>query len=300
MNIKDLYWILATGHLRLPYWSILMIIVVFFVVFLVLLATWKLQNKYKRQNTLANNRLKKSQDEKSAIVFNLKAKEEKIVQLSETITSINKKLSGKETLIKSLNKKISALQDVVDNNITQHQAYESEKSELLLEIEAKEKQLAKLNDTITLANESIQRGEEEKCELMKRFNSTQEILSQKIKLIEILEEKFNQEKCQYKELEKSKKLKDKELDELRKTLQEQINTYKSEIKNLNSKLERRDEKIAKLNDSLTQINKELQTVLDEKSQIEITLEDIQKKQMEKEENMHTDKSQNIIEKIAKW
>ena len=136
MNIKDLYWILATGHLRLPYWSILMIIVIFFVVFLVLLATWELQNKYKRQNTLANNRLKKSQDEKSAIVFNLKAKEEKIVQLSETITSINKKLSGKETLNKSLNKKISALQDVVDNKITQHQAYESEKSELLLASES--------------------------------------------------------------------------------------------------------------------------------------------------------------------
>jgi predicted nucleic acid-binding Zn-ribbon protein len=65
-------------------------------------------------------------------------------------------------------------------------------------------------------------------------------------------------------------------------------------------LGRRDEKIAKLNDSLTQANKELQTVRDEKSQLEITLEDIQKKQMEKEENMHTGKSQNIIEKIAKW
>jgi hypothetical protein len=44
----------------------------------------------------------------------------------------------------------------------------------------------------------------------------------------------------------------------------------------------------------------LQSVRDEKSQIEITLEDIQKMQMEKKENMNIDKSQNIIEKIAKW
>ena len=38
----------------------------------------------------------------------------------------------------------------------------------------------------------------------------------------------------------------------------------------------------------------------EKMQLEKTLENIQKEQMKKQQVMHLDKSQNIIEKFAKW
>lgn len=148
---------------------------------------------------------------------------------------------------------------------------------------------------MALANENIQRDEEEKKILQNQIESTREILYQKNKLIDVLQEKYNQAISQKRELEYSKKTLEKDVDDLRKKRQLLINIHESEIKKLSLKSERRGKEIEKLNDSLTQINRELQTVQNEKSQIAKTLENFKK-----EQDMHLNKNQNIIEKFAKW
>ena len=295
MNINDLYQILTTGHMRLPYWFIAITIFAFFILSLVLLVAWMQKKKISRLYASTNAKLKKTKLEISVIASKLSSKEEEIVSLNESKSAINKKLVDKKKQIKTLDENILILQDSLDKKTKQYHSCESEKVKLMSKLKAKEEESTKLKDSMALANENIQRDEEEKNLLQKRIESTREILSQKIKLIDVLEEKYNQAISQNRELEYSKKTLEKEVDDLRKKRQLLINIHESEIKKLNLKSERRGKDIEKLNDSLTQINRKLQAIQNEKSQIEKTLENIQKKQ-----DMHLDKNQNIIEKFAKW
>lgn len=211
-----------------------------------------------------------------------------------------KKLVEKEKQIKTLDKNILILQDSLDEKTKQYHSCESEKVKLITMLKTKEEESAKLKDSIALANENIQRDKEEKKLLQKQIESTREILYQKNKMIDVLEEKYNQAISQKRELEYSKKTLEKDVDDLRKKRQLLINIHESEIKKLSLKSESRGKEIEKLNDSLSQINRELLTVQNEKSQIVKTLENFQKEQMGKEQDMHLDKNQNIIEKFAKW
>lgn len=284
MNINDLYQILTTGHMRLPYWFIAITLFAFFILSLVLLVVWMQKRKYSRLYASTNAKLKKTKNEISVIASKLNSKEEEIVSLNESKSAIYKKLVEKEKQIKTLDKNILILQDSLDEKTKQYHSCESEKAKLITKLKTKEEELGKLKDSMALANENIQRDEEEKKLLQKQIESTREILYQKNKLIDVLEEKYNQAISQKRELEYSKKTLEKDVDDLRKKRQILINILESEIK-----------EIEKLNDSLTQINRELQTVQNEKSQIAKTLENFQK-----EQDMHLNKNHNIIEKFAKW
>lgn len=295
MNINNLYQILTTGHMRLPYWFIAITLFAFFILSLVLLVVWMQKRKYSRLYASTNAKLKKTKNEISVIASKLNSKEEEIVSLNESKSAIYKKLVEKEKQIKTLDKNILILQDSLDEKTKQYHSCESEKAKLITKLKTKEEELGKLKDSMALANENIQRDEEEKKLLQKQIESTREILYQKNKLIDVLEEKYNQAISQKRELEYSKKTLEKDVDDLRKKRQLLINIHESEIKELSLKSERRGKEIEKLNDSLTQINRELQTVQNKKSQIAKTLENFQK-----EQDMHLNKSQNIIEKFAKW
>lgn len=295
MNINDLYQILTTGHMRLPYWFIAITLFAFFILSLVLLVVWMQKRKYSRLYASTNAKLKKTKIEISVIASKLNSKEEDIVSLNESKSAIYKKLVEKEKQIKTLDKNIIILQDSLDEKTKQYHSCESEKVKLITKLKTKEEESAKLKDSMALANENIQRDEEEKKLLQNQIESTREILYQKNKLIDVLQEKYNQAISQKRELEYSKKTLEKDVDDLRKKRQLLINIHESEIKKLSLKSERRGKEIEKLNDSLTQINRELQTVQNEKSQIAKTLENSQK-----EQDMHLNKNQNIIEKFAKW
>ena len=300
MNINDLYLMLTTGHIRLPYWFIAITIFAFFMLSLVLLVVWMQKRKYNRLYISTNGKLKKAKLEMSGIASKLGQKEEEAVVLNKSKSTINKKLVEKEKEIKTLNESISILQDSLDEKTNKYHSCESEKVKLISKLKAIEEESAKLKKSMALANANIQQDKEEKYLLQKQIESTLEILSQKNKLIDIIEEKYKQAISQNEELELSKKTLEKDVDDLREKRQHLINIHESEIKKLNLKSERRVKEIEQLNDSLSQINRKLKAVLNEKMQLEKTLENIQKEQMEKQQVMHLDKSQNIIEKFAKW
>ncbi len=291
---------LTTGHMRLPYWFIAITILAFFMLSLVLLVVWMQKRKYNRLYVSTNGKLKKAKLEMSGIASKLGKKEEEVVLLKESKSTLSKKLVEKEKQIKTLDESISILQDSLDEKTKQYHSCKSEMVKLMSKLKTKDEESAKLHDSMVLANENIQRGDEEKKLLLKRIESTQEILSQKIKMIDILEEKYNQVISQNREFEDSKKTLEKEIDDLREKRQLQTNIHKSEINELGSILVEKNKEIEKLNDALALINIKLLAIRDEKMQIEKTLENIQKEQMEKEQDMHLDKSQNIIEKFAKW
>lgn len=114
MNINDLYQILTTGHMRLPYWFIAITLFAFFILSLVLLVVWMQKRKYSRLYASTNAKLKKTKIEISVIASKLNSKEEDIVSLNESKSAIYKKLVEKEKQIKTLDKNIIILQDSLD------------------------------------------------------------------------------------------------------------------------------------------------------------------------------------------
>ena len=151
-----------------------------------------------------------------------------------------------------------------------------------------------------MAKQETQKLEKERERLKRQMKDTQDVLNQKIHQLEDIEEKCNQVEYHNQTLENSKKLLEKEINELKAALVEQENSYKSEIRNLNLELGRRNENIEKLNDSLDEMKKILQTVRDEKALVEIKFQEIQKTQIGKGQDEYTDMNKNLIEKIARW
>lgn len=300
MSIKDLYWIFATWHLRLPYWFIALVVVAFIVLFFMFLVMWRKKERYNRLYKTASSYLKKSKEEILYVASMCSSKEEEIVKLKETIEISKKQILDKDGIIRGLNRKKSMHETSLNEKNEQYRICESEKLELLSKLQAKEENISKLNAVITLANEETQKIGKEKEQLESQLKNTQEILNQKINQFDVLEKKCSQAESQNKTLESSKTLLEKEIDELKATIKQPANAYLAEIRNLNLKVGRRDEKIEEMNEALTETQKELQAVRDEKSILEKKLQEIQETLKEKKQNKYMDKNENLVERIARW
>lgn len=272
MSIKDLYWILATYHIRLPYWFIALVLAIFIVLFFVLLVKWK----------------KKKQE--------FCTKEEEIMQLNETISTSKRWIQEKDYIIKDLKRKNSTQEAFLNEKNDQYKIWESEKSDLLSKQQIQEKNIEKLNADLVLATKKIQKIEKEK-NLLK---NTQEDLNKKMSQFNVLEKKYSQTEFQNKTLENSKELLEKEINELKSTIKLQTNISKNEIKKLNLKIERRDKKIEKIKETLDEANKKLQMIQEKESPIEKTSQKINETLKETEQDKHIIKSKNLIERIARW
>ena len=297
MNIERLFVIFTTWNMRLPYWFIAMVIVAFVVLSIILLVMWKKMVRYNRLYNTANNSLKKTMNEILDITLKYNDKEEEIVKLKKVIATNSRE---QDNLIKDLKRKISRQGTSISENIIKLQVRESEKLDLLSKLKAKEENIEQLNKFQTLAKQETQKLEKERERLKRQMKDTQDVLNQKIHQLEDIEEKCNQVEYHNQTLENSKKLLEKEINELKAALVEQENSYKSEIRNLNLELGRRNENIEKLNDSLDEMKKILQTVRDEKALVEIKFQEIQKTQIGKGQDEYTDMNKNLIEKIARW
>lgn len=297
MNIERLFVIFTTWNMRLPYWFIAMVIVAFVVLSIILLVMWKKMVRYNRLYNTANNSLKKTMNEILDITLKYNAKEEEIVKLKKIIATNSRE---QDNLIKDLKRKISRQGTSISENIIKLQVRESEKLDLLSKLKAKEENIEQLNKFQTLAKEETQKLEKERERLKRQMKDTQDVLNQKIHQLEDIEEKCNQVEYHNQTLENSKKLLEKEINELKAALVEQENSYKSEIRNLSLELGRRNENIEKLNDSLDEMKKILQTVRDEKALVEIKFQEIQKTQIGKGQDEYTDMNKNLIEKNARW
>lgn len=285
MSIKDLYWILATWHMRLPYWFIALVVVAFIVLFFMFLVMWRKKERYNRLYKTASSNLKKSKDEILYVTSMCKTQEEKLVQLIED-GELNKELIlEKDRIISDLNRKIEILETSKSESDNKYKISESENLNLLLQLENNKKMTEELKSSITHFQAEIQKIQKEKGKLESQIKKTQGTLTKKNVEMNLLEEKCIK-------IENSKELLAKEYNEYKSKFIAQSNTYKSEIKNLNLKIKRRNEKIEKLHVYLSEINKHLQTIKEEKTLIEKTLQEIQKKR--------TNISDNLIEKIAKW
>lgn len=300
MSIKDLYWILATWHMRLPYWFIALVVVAFIVLFFMFLVMWRKKERYNRLYKTASSSLKKSKDEILYVTSMFSSKEEEIVELKEAIATSKKQIREKDGMIRTLNRKNSVQETSLNERNEQYRICESEKSELLSKLQAKEENIEKLKGAITLANEETQKIGKEKKQLESQLKNTQEILNQNNNKFDVLEKKCSQAESQNKTLESSKTLLEKEIDELKATIKQQANAYLAEIRNLNLKVGRRDEKIEKMNEALTETQKELQAVRDEKSILEKKFQEIQETLKEKKQNKYMDKNENLVERIARW
>ena len=291
MSIRELYLILTTWHIRLPYWFIALVVVAFIVLFFMFLVMWRKKERYNRLYKTASSNLKKSKEEILYVASMCSSKEEEIVKLKETIEISKKQILDKDGIIRGLNRKKSMHETSLNEKNEQYRICESEKLELLSKLQAKEENISKLNGTITLANEETQKIGKEKEQLESQLKNTQEILNQKINQFDVLEKKCSQAESQ---------LLEKEIDELKATIRQQANAYLAEIRNLNLKVGRRDEKIEKMNEALTETQKELQAVRDEKSILEKKLQEIQETLKEKKQNKYMDKNENLVERIARW
>lgn len=300
MSIKDLYWILATWHMRLPYWFIALVVVAFIVLFFMFLVMWRKKERYNRLYKTASSSLKKSKDEILYVTSMCTSKEEEIVELKEAIATSKKQIREKDGMIRTLYRKNSVQETSLNERNEQYRICESEKLELLSKLQAKEENISKLNAVITLTNEETQKIGKEKEQLESQLKNTQEILNQKINQFDVLEKKCSQAESQNKTLESSKTLLEKEIDELKATTKQQANAYLAEIRNLNLKVGRRDEKIEEMNEALTETQKELQAVRDEKTILEKMLQEIQETLKEKKQNKYMDKNENLVERIARW
>lgn len=300
MSIKDLYWILATWHMRLPYWFIALVVVAFIVLFFMFLVMWRKKERYNRLYKTASSCLKKSKDEILYVTSMCTSKEEEIVELKEAIATSKKQIREKDGMIRTLYRKNSVQETSLNERNEQYRICESEKLELLSKLQAKEENISKLNAVITLTNEETQKIGKEKEQLESQLKNTQEILNQKINQFDVLEKKCSQAESQNKTLESSKTLLGKEIDELKATIKQQANAYLAEIRNLNLKVGRRDEKIEEMNEALTETQKELQAVRDEKTILEKMLQEIQETLKEKKQNKYMDKNENLVERIARW
>ena len=297
MNIERLFVIFTTWNMRLPYWFITVVIVAFVVLSIILLVMWKKMVRYNRLYNTANNSLKKTMNEILDITSKYNDKEEEFVKLKKVIATNSRE---QDNLIKDLKRKISRQGTSISENIIKLQVRESEKLDLLSKLKAKEENIEQLNKFLTLAKEGTQKLEKEKERLKRQMKDTQDVLNQKIHQLEDIEEKCNQVEYHNQTLENSKKLLEKEINELKAALVEQENSYKSEIRNLSLELGRRNENIEKLNDSLDEMKKILQTVRDEKALVEIKFQEIQKTQIGKGQDEYTDMNKNLIEKNARW
>ena len=285
MSIKDLYWILATWHMRLPYWFIALVVVAFIVLFFMFLVMWRKKERYGRLYRTAHSNLIVSQNEISDVSSKCKTQEEKLVQLIED-GELNKELIlEKDRIISDLNRKIEILETSKSESDNKYKISESENLNLLLQLENNKKMTEELKSSITHFQAEIQKIQKEKGKLESQIKKTQGTLTKKNVEMNLLEEKCIK-------IENSKELLAKEYNEYKSKFIAQSNTYKSEIKNHNLKKKRRNEKIEKLHVYLSEINKHLQTIKEEKTLIEKTLQEIQKKR--------TNISDNLIEKIAKW
>ena len=285
MSIMDLYWILATCHIRLPYWFIALVVVAFIILFFILLVIWKKKEQYGRLYRTAHSNLIVSQNEISDVSSKCKTQEEKLVQLIED-GELNKELIlEKDRIISDLNRKIEILETSKSESDNKYKISESENLNLLLQLENNKKMTEELKSSITHFQAEIQKIQKEKGKLESQIKKTQGTLTKKNVEMNLLEEKCIK-------IENSKELLAKEYNEYKSKFIAQSNTYKSEIKNLNLKIKRRNEKIEKLHVYLSEINKHLQTIKEEKTLIEKTLQEIQQKR--------TNISDNLIEKIAKW
>ena len=300
MSIRELYLMLTTWHMRLPYWFIALVVVAFIVLFFILLVMWKKKERYNKLYKTASTNLKKSTNEILDISSTCNIKEKEIIKLKEAIATSKKQIREKDGIIRELNRKNSMHETSLNEKNERYRICESEKSELLSKLQAKEENISKLNGSITLANEETQKIGKEKKQLESQLKNTQEILNQRINQFDVLEKKCSQAESQNKTLESSKALLEKEIDKLKAAIKQQANAYQIKIRNLNLKVGRRDEEIKKMSETLTETQKELQTVREEKCQLENTLQKIQETQKEKEQDKRTDKSNNLIERIAKW
>ena len=297
MNIERLFVIFTTWNMRLPYWFIAVVIVAFVVLCIILLVMWKKMVRYNRLYNTAKNRLKKTMNEILDITSKYNDKEEEFVKFKKVIATNSRE---QDNLIKELKRKISRQGISISENIIKLQVRDSEKLDLLSKLKAKEENIEQLNKFLTLAKEGTQKLEKEKERLKRQMKDTQDVLNQKTHQLEDIEEKCNQVEYHNQTLENSKKLLEKEINELKAALVEQENAYKSEIRNLTLEIGRRNENIEKLNDSLDKMKKILQTVRDEKALVEIKFQEIQKTQIDKGQDEYTDMNKNLIEKIARW
>ena len=297
MNIERLFVIFTTWNMRLPYWFITVVIVAFVVLCIILLVMWKKMVRYNRLYNTAKNSLKKTMNEILDITSKYNDKEEEFEKLKKVIATNSRE---QDNLIKDLKRKISRQGISISENIIKLQVRDSEKLDLLSKLKAKEENIEQLNKFLTLAKEGTQKLEKEKERLKRQMKDTQDVLNQKTHQLEDIEEKCNQVEYHNQTLENSKKLLEKEINELKAALMEQENAYKSEIRNLNLEIGRRNENIEKLNNSLDKMKKILQTVRDEKALVEIKFQEIQKTQIDKGQDEYTDMNKNLIEKIARW
>lgn len=297
MNIERLFVIFTTWNIRLPYWFIAVVIVAFVVLCIILLVMWKKMVLYNRLYNTAKNSLKKTMNEILDITSKYNDKEEEFVKFKKVIATNSRE---QDNLIKDLKRKISRQGISISENIIKLQVRDSEKLDLLSKLKAKEENIEQLNNFLTLAKEGTHKLEKEKERLKRQMKDMQYVLNQKNHQLEDIEEKCNQVEYHNQTLENSKKLLEKEINELEAALVEQENAYKSEIRNLNLEIVRRNENIEKLNDSLDDMKKILQTVRDEKALVEIKFQEIQKTQIDKRQDEYTDMNKNLIEKIARW
>lgn len=298
MNIGRLYVIFTTWNMRLPYWFIATVIVVYVVLCIILLVMWKKKVWYNGLYNIANKKLNKSNNEIFDITSKYNAKEEEIVKLNKVIAISEKNHQKQDNFIKNLNSKIARQETAITENINKLQVCQSEKKNLLSKLKAKDKDIKILNNSLALAKEGIQKIEKEREHFKRLMKDTQEVLNQKINQFEILEIKCKQVESQNQTLVSSNILLEKDINELKAILVKQEKAYKCEIRNLNLEIGRRNEKVERLNESLDEMKKILQVVQDEKTLIENELQEMQK--ISKEHATHTEHCKNLIEKIAKW
>ena len=220
MNIERLFVIFTTWNMRLPYWFITVVIVAFVVLCIILLVMWKKMVRYNRLYNTANNSLKKTMNEILDITLKYNDKEEEIVKLKKVIATNSRE---QDNLIKDLKRKISRQGTSISENIIKLQVRESEKLDLLSKLKAKEENIEQLNKFQTLAKEETQKLEKERERLKRQMKDTQDVLNQKIHQLEDIEEKCNQVEYHNQTLENSKKLLEKEINELKAALMEQEN-----------------------------------------------------------------------------
>lgn len=299
MNIKGLYLMLTTWHMRLPYWFIATTIAAFVALFVILLVIWIKKEQYYRLYKTANSNLKKSKDDMSDIASKCKVKEEEIEKLNKAITTDRNQIREKESLIKDLNRKNAIQEASINEHKNQYRIYHSERTNLLSELQTKKETIENLKKSIVLAEEEIKKIEKEKKTLAKQLKNTQDTLNLRIDQFNILEEKCNQAESRNEVLENSRKLLEEEYEGLKVAIAEQANAYKTEITNLNLNIKIGNEKLEKTSKVLAETQKELQTVRDEKSLIEEDLQEILYKQKERERNI-LDRSKRLIENFAKW
>ena len=294
MSIRELYFMFTTWHMRLPYWLIAVIIIVFIVLLYRLFKLSVEKNDYNRLYEIADNCLKDSKNELLNITIKCKNKEKEINKLHKNNLDFVKKLKEKEVIVKDLKKEISVLQE---KNKSLFNTCESEKSSFILNLQIKERNIDKLSTEITLIKEKYHKIEKEKKQLECQLKNTQKTLRQKIEQFSILEKKCSKIESKNKKIEDSRILQKQELDELKVTIKQQTNAFKTEIRNLNLKIGRRDEKIEKMNEASKITQKELEAVQDENNVIKNQL---QNKKMKIKKSRITDNDLNIIEKFAKW